>query len=182
MRRILGIVLLLIAVASSPDAFAKSKAPIRIAVTDDLQQVVMARITGAALKKAGFKIEFVDVAAGEVIEGLSSGDLHAEPRYLLRKDAAYGTALENGSIRRLGGLSGNRPDDPVQKLVWAGMKKKWPYAQKMLKTIIFPNAELEALAAKAERDGVDPVVAAWMKDNRKRWKRWVTASTNWMKP
>lgn len=182
MQRFLRVALVLVVALLSGPALAKSKVPIKIAVTEEMQQEVMARITGAALQKAGFKVEFVETGRAEVIESLSTAKVHLQPRYLLRKDAAYGIALEERTINKLGGLAGNRRDDPVQKLVWGGMKRKWPDARKMLKTMIFPAEELEALAARAETEGVDPVVDQWMKDHRKRWKRWVTASTNWMKP
>ena len=163
-------------------AMAKSKAPIRIAITGETQQVVMARIAGAALKKAGFKVEYVETASTDLIAALSDAKVHVHPEYPVSGDAAYEAALAEKEIRTLGGRNGNGRDEPVQKLVWGGMKKKWPYARKMLKTMIFPTDELQALAARADAEGVDPVVADWMKQNRKRWKRWVSASTNWMKP
>lgn len=183
MFRAFGYFLLLLGALAVTPAESKSKTPILIALTGETQQAVMARIAGAALRKAGFKVGYVEVPAGDVIQAVTEAKVHVDPEFIVDvSNGAYETALADNKIQTLGGRKGNGREEPVQKVVWPGVKRKWPYARKMLKTMIFPTEELQGLSDRAETDGIEPVVADWMKQNRKRWKRWVSASTNWMKP
>jgi ABC-type proline/glycine betaine transport system substrate-binding protein len=172
-------------VANVEDASAKSRDPIRIGVGPQTRQQIMAHIAGQALQRAGFKVEFVEMTGASPVALIAAGDAHFDPEFRVETArAAYTQALAEEKISSLGGLAGNGFDEPEQKIIWAGMNRKWPNAEKMLKTMIFSADELGALARSVDDDGQarDAVVSSWMKQNKSVWKRWISASTNWMKP
>lgn len=167
------------------NASAKSRDPIRIGVGTETRQQIMAHIAGQALKRAGFKVEFVEMSGASPVVLIAAGDAHFDPEFQVETaEADYARALADEKISSLGGLAGNGFDEPGQKIIWAGMTNKWPNAEKMLKTMIFPTDELDALARSVDKDGQTraAVVSGWMKQNTSVWKRWISASTNWMKP
>ena len=92
-------------------------------------------------------------------------------------------AVEARTVRSLGGITANDPDEEMLKLVWPGMKKRWPDAQKMLKRMVIPADDIAAISDQlAGGEGADAVADAWWKANKKAWKPWIAASKNWMKP
>jgi ABC-type proline/glycine betaine transport system substrate-binding protein len=50
--------------------------------------------------------------------------------------------------------------------------------------MFFPPEELDRMAqdVDAGRSTIDQVVDDWMNGNQSSWKRWITASKNWMTP
>ena len=181
------LVCIVVLLAPGNDALAKSRAPIKVVMNDQTGQRIMAQIAGRALVIAGYKVEFVELdadAAGQ-IEMMASGAVHFQPIFMVA-DAEQDLARARADKRivSLGGLGGNRADDPALKIIWAGMKKKWPGAEKMLKTMIFPWQELDRMAqvVDAGNSTMDDVVSDWMNNNKPTWKRWITASKNWMTP
>ena len=164
---------------------AKSRDPIRIGVSSETSQQIIARITGRALKSAGFNVEFVEFDSAAGLETIATGKVHFDPKFTIAAHQAdLAIAIEEERIRSLGGLAKNGRDEPTLKLAWTGMGNKWPYAEKMLKTMVFPTGELDTLAQAVDGGGqtLDQVVEDWMKNNKPVWKRWTAASTNWMKP
>ena len=178
--RFLLIAFLALAVAAPADA--RSRDPIRFAEGQSAAQKVVIPLAHHALKKAGFKTEVVPVP-DDLVAALADGRVHAHPAVIVADQPALAMAIDVRSVRSLGGLEGNRPDEAVMKIVWPGMKKKWADAQKMLKRMVLPAADVTAMAAEVEA-GTTPedVANAWWKANKKRWSPWIAASKNWMKP
>ena len=172
-----------LALAGVPEA--KSKDPIKVVLGSETSQHVMAQITGRALIKAGFKVEYVELAPDAVVGTLASGTVHVHPDFAVAgAETELETALTDGRVVSLGGRQTNDRDEPTQKIVWTGMKQKWPYAMKQLKRMVFPTDELARLANDADSTDRTPeqVADAWMAENRETWKSWLSASKNWMKP
>lgn len=172
----------LAAMGAAPTAIAaKSKAPIRLALGQDIDSRVIAALASKALRKSGFKVEVVDIPDDQSIEALISGALHAHPN--LARSRVLEEAIADKAVRSLGGRVGNKADEPVMKVVATSMKKKWPDAQKMLKRMVLSDAKLADITALV-KGGASPedAVTAWWKTNKKTWSPWIAASKNWMKP
>lgn len=164
-------------------ASAKSRDPIRIAMGQDAGQKVVAQIVARALKRSGFKSEFVDLPVTGMVDAIRDGAIHAHPAAFFAKHPALAQSIEDREVRSLGGLANNRKQDEVLKLVWPGMKKKWPNAQKMLKRMIVLDADVAEMSEAVEAgEAPEAVAKAWWKANPKSWKPWIAASKNWMKP
>ncbi len=168
---------------------AKSRDPIRVGLNNQTSQQVLAHIARRALVKAGFKVEFIQMGVGPNstarVEMIASGLAHFQPVFAVADaEDDLAKALADKRIFSLGGLRSNGKDEPTLKIVWAGMRKKWPFAEKMLKTMIFPSEELDRMAQAVDTGNstMDQVVDDWIKNNQPTWKRWVSASRNWMKP
>lgn len=170
-----------LAAAAPKILWAKSKDSIRLAAGNDLDSQVMAALAAKALRKSGFKVELVEIAADQAAEALVGGALHAHPNLL--RSARLDTAIADKTVRSLGGRVANKRDEPVLKVVAVAMKRKWPDAQKMLKRMVLSDAKLASIAA-GVTDGASPdeAVAIWWKTNKKTWSPWIAASKNWMKP
>lgn len=165
-------------------AHGKSRDPIIVGMSDEPSQQIMAHIVSRVLKRAGFNSEIVELA-GTNADVIASGSAHFNPSFVVADDAAaLKLAIEDNRVISLGGLEANDQSEPRLKIIWAGLRKKWPYAEKMLKTMTVPHKDLEELAQSvdAENMTVEQVAAGWMKINQSKWKRWLSASTNWMKP
>lgn len=161
--------------------WAKSKDPIRLAAGDDLDSQVMATLAAKALRKSGFKVELIELAADQAAEALVSGALHAHPN--LVRSSGLDMAIADKAVRSLGGRVGNKRDEPVLKVVAITMKLKWPDAQKMLKRMVLSDEMLASITAEVTGGASpDEAVAAWWKANKKTWSPWIAASKNWMKP
>jgi glycine betaine/proline transport system substrate-binding protein len=85
---------------------------------------------------------------------------YTDPAWGLNKEAAYDCG---------------KPRGPVWKAGWAGLKDKWPSAYTAIKNFQISNDEMGALVGAVDLDGkkLDDVVAAWIKDNEARWKKWI---------
>lgn len=68
-----------------------------------------------------------------------------------------------------------KPRGPIWKVAWAGLKDKWPTAHTAIKGFNITNEEMGALVTKIDLESqkLDDVVAAWVKDNEARWKKWI---------
>jgi glycine betaine/proline transport system substrate-binding protein len=68
-----------------------------------------------------------------------------------------------------------KPRGPIWKVAWAGLKDKWPSAHAAIKGFNITNDEMGALVSKIDLESqkLDDVVAAWIKDNEPRWKKWI---------
>ena len=160
---------------------AKSKEPIRLVAGTSVEQQIVTTIAARALRKAGFKYELVEFADPAALTALQEGGAHAH--LTMPSTGALPDVLAAGGIVSLGGLGDNDPTAPVLKIVAKGMKKKWPYAQKLLKRMVLTPEELSALVGAVEGGTpMDQVAANWFKDNPKVWKPWIAAAKNWMKP
>ncbi len=171
-----------LAMGTGQPAQDKSRDPIRVGISDRTSQQVIAHIAGRALAMAGFKVEFVRMD-GESVTLLSSGAIHFDPDVVVA-DPGVTQALADEKVFSLGGLQSNAMDAPSLKLMWPGVHNNWPYAERMLKTMIFPAEDLDQLAGSIEggEQTLDQAVASWMKSNTSTWKRWISGSKNWMKP
>ena len=164
-------------------ASAKSRDPIRIATGMKPAQQIVALIASRALKKSGFRFEMVSIRPDLLGEALREGKIHVHPAAILSERPGLSDRIEAGDVRALGGLIGNGKDEDIQKLVWPGMKRKWPNAQKLLKRMILPPEEIADLV-RGLRGGASAMELSdeWWKANRKTWSPWIAASKNWMKP
>ena len=179
--RILLILALVLGVFGAAEA--NSRKPIRMVEGEgDVQQVVL-HLAIRALRKSGFKIETQTVAQADMIGALAEGRVHAHPTVIAAAHPGLVGAIDTKAVRSLGGISSNNPDEAMLKLVWPGMKKRWPDAQKMLKRMVIPTGDLAAFSDQlAAGQGAEAVATDWWKANKKAWKPWVAASKNWMKP
>jgi glycine betaine/proline transport system substrate-binding protein len=68
-----------------------------------------------------------------------------------------------------------KPEGPIWKVAWAGMKDKWPGAHAAAVAFNISSDEMNAMVAAADLDGkeVDAVVAEWLAANEDRWRAWV---------
>ena len=164
-------------------AMAKSRAPIRFADGETAAQKVVIAISMQALKKAGFKSQVVPVDRASLLSALGNGTVHAHPAVIGANHTGLAAAIDAKMVRSLGGLAKNDPDGAILKLIWPGMKSKWPDAQKLLKRMIISEADRRVMAdAVAAGQSPDEVALAWWTANRRIWKPWIAASKNWMKP
>jgi len=62
----------------------------------------------------------------------------------------------------------------IEKIIWTGMKDKWPGAVKMLTAYKFYNSDQAILMKAVDNDGEDilEVTAEWIKNNEAKWKPW----------
>ena len=180
MRLILALLLI---VSTVPGVSAKSRDPIHIATGIKPAQQVVAEIVSLALKKSGFRSEKVVIPPHGLGTALADGSVHMHPSAILSERPGLGDLIASGKVRTLGGLIGNGRDEDIQKLVWPGMKRKWPNAQKMLKRMVLTPAQIaDLLRAMQSGTAAADVAAAWWKENPKVWSPWIAASKNWMKP
>lgn len=162
---------------------AKSKAPIVLGEGPEISQQIVASITARALEKAGFKYEIVRIDDAAVVAALTSNALHAHLSLPEETATGLSAAAETRALTLLGGLKGNQMDEPVLKVVSPGMKRKWPYAQKMMKRMVLAPEIVAGLVREVETGrSVDDVAGTWMTANKKTWTPWIAASKNWMKP
>ncbi len=186
LRSATGLVLFLVVVVMlSLPAAAKSRDPIRFVRGETMEQQIFVQIAGMTLEKSEFKVTYVDIDLTNRTEAMASGVAHVFLEFPVTdaKDA-LAAARKKRRVRVLGGRLRNGRNEATLKVVWEGMQAKWPYAIKVIKTMTFPNDELRALAARASAEGLSPeaVAADWMAANVPIWKRWRTASKNWMTP
>jgi glycine betaine/proline transport system substrate-binding protein len=68
-----------------------------------------------------------------------------------------------------------KPEGPIWKVAWAGMKDKWPGAHAAAVAFNISSDEMNAMVAAADLDGkeVDAVVAEWLAANEDRWRAWI---------
>ena len=68
-----------------------------------------------------------------------------------------------------------KPRGPIWKVAWAGLKKKWPGAYKIISNFKISNDEMGKMVADVDLDKkkLSDVVAAWMKANGARWQAWI---------
>jgi ABC-type proline/glycine betaine transport system substrate-binding protein len=176
------ILTVLFLVAAAPDSVSAES--IRIAVNEATSQRVIARITGEALKEAGFAVEYVEVAAATQYSMIAAGDVHVQPDATDTTDNTdYQIALATGRIVDLGQRATKKGDSTSRKIMWTGVSGKWPGAAKLLRNMTLATEDQTAMATAIDGEGrdIDEVVAEWMTANSKRWKFWTAASTNWMK-
>ncbi|MEL7153913.1 MAG: glycine betaine ABC transporter substrate-binding protein [Pseudomonadota bacterium] len=177
------VVLALLIALIAGSASAKSRDPIRIATGMKPAQQIVALIASRALKKSGFRFEMVSIRPDLLGEALTNGNVHVLPAAILSERPGLSDRIAADEVRALGGLIGNGRDEDIQKLVWPGMKRKWPNAQKMLKRMVL-RPEVIADLVRGLRSGAsaEDVAATWWKANKKTWSPWIAASKNWMKP
>ena len=164
-----------------PAEAAKSKLPIKIAVTETLGQQIAAHIAAAALKKAKYRVELVRTNGAGQFPLIAGGEIHLQPQARPEADG-YAAAVESGKVLVLGPLG---PDPGSgDKVIWQHMAKTWPGAVKVLRTFSLTGDHRAALAAEVEDKGRDleAVVQDWMAANRKTWKKWTASDGNWMRP
>lgn len=67
----------------------------------------------------------------------------------------------------------------VRKVVWAGMRDKWPAAEKLLKALTITNDEQIVLINMLDKEGksLDEVAANWLAANDAKWRGWVADAT-----
>ena len=68
-----------------------------------------------------------------------------------------------------------KPEGPIWKVAWAGMKDKWPGAHAAAVAFNISSDEMNALVAAVDLDGqsVEEVVAGWLAANEARWRAWI---------
>jgi glycine betaine/proline transport system substrate-binding protein len=73
---------------------------------------------------------------------------------------------------------GNPKAGWLKKGVWAGMKDKWPCAEKLIENIDFTNAMIADAAAKVDVGGMEPEDAAekWLEENKETADSWIPGS------
>ncbi len=66
----------------------------------------------------------------------------------------------------------------IKKMVWVGMKDKWPAAYRLLQNYILTNADQEPMMAAIDLNGepLEEVTKAWVDANEARWRAWVDAA------
>ncbi len=64
---------------------------------------------------------------------------------------------------------------PVWKMLWPGLKDKWPAAYSVLKAYQLDNRSQEVMMDLIDNEGqdLDAVTRAWVEDNRAVWQPWV---------
>jgi len=175
--------MLMTSIAMSPVS-AKSKDPIRIGVSDQTRHQIVAHIIARTLSKAGFKSQFATLGDSQ-LDMLVSGAAHVNMAFSpAGSKVAFDRALAEKEIYSLGGLETNAADEAELKVIWSGVRRKWPNAEKMLKTIILKADDFEQISTSIDTGNVtlEQSVDKWMLANRPAWKRWLTAAKNWMKP
>ncbi len=68
-----------------------------------------------------------------------------------------------------------KPRGPIWKVAWAGLKKKWPGAHKIIQNFKLSNDEMGKMVADVDlkKQKLGDVVAAWMGANGSRWQAWI---------
>ncbi len=68
-----------------------------------------------------------------------------------------------------------KPRGPIWKVVWAGVKDKWPGAYAAIRAFRVTNDEMGDMIGRVDLEGqsVEAVVADWMAKNEDRWKAWI---------
>ncbi|MEX2318593.1 MAG: ABC transporter substrate-binding protein [Bauldia sp.] len=68
-----------------------------------------------------------------------------------------------------------KPEGPIWKVAWAGMKDKWPGAHAAAVAFNISSDEMNALVAAVDLDGqsVEDAVAGWLAANEDRWRAWI---------
>lgn len=68
-----------------------------------------------------------------------------------------------------------KPRGPIWKVVWAGVKEKWPGAYAAIRAFRVTNDEMGEMIGRVDLEGqsVEVVVADWMAKNEDRWKAWI---------
>ena len=87
-------------------------------------------------------------------------ECYADPAWGINKSAKYDCG---------------KPRGPIWKVAWAGLKKKWPGAHKIISNFKLSNDEMGRMVADVDLDKkkLSDVVAAWMKANGARWQAWI---------
>ncbi len=67
----------------------------------------------------------------------------------------------------------------ILKVVWPGMKEKWPAAYKLIQELKFGNDEDIALSYSIESGGkkLDDVADQWIAEHEAVWKAWIAAAS-----
>ena len=67
------------------------------------------------------------------------------------------------------------PVQEIKKLVWAGLRDKWPGAHRFLRNVRITNEIQNAMVLKIDVDGekIEDVVAEWIDNNESTWSWWV---------
>ncbi|MCH7659813.1 MAG: hypothetical protein IH933_04285 [Euryarchaeota archaeon] len=83
-----------------------------------------------------------------------------DPSWGLNPDATYDCDWERGYIK---------------KMIWSGMKDKWPAAYRLLQNYTLTNDDQNPMMKAIDVDGRDlvEVVQEWLDENEARWKPWV---------
>ena len=68
-----------------------------------------------------------------------------------------------------------KPQGPIWKVAWTGVKDKWPGAHSAIEAFRVTNDEMGDMVAKVDLEGkrVEDVVSEWMTKNEDRWKKWI---------
>lgn len=83
-----------------------------------------------------------------------------DPSWGLNPDATYDCDWERGYIK---------------KMIWSGMKDKWPAAYRLLQNYTLTNEDQNPMMKAIDVDGRDlvEVVSEWVEANQARWRPWV---------
>jgi glycine betaine/proline transport system substrate-binding protein len=89
-----------------------------------------------------------------------SPECYADPAASVNPSAAYDCA---------------KPEGPIWKAAWVGMKDKWPGAHKAAVAFNITSDEMNKMVGEVDLDGkeVDAVVTEWIAANEDRWKAWL---------
>jgi len=68
-----------------------------------------------------------------------------------------------------------KPTGAIWKVVWAGLKDKWPGAFTAIQAYTMDNAEMGALVSKVDLEGqtAEAVAVEWIGANEARWQEWI---------
>ncbi|MEO0618421.1 MAG: ABC transporter substrate-binding protein [Pseudomonadota bacterium] len=93
------------ALAGFAASAAHAADPIKIAINEWTGQHISAHLAGAALKKAGFEVEFVTAGAVPQFAAISQGQIHLQPEVWDNNVGdVYPKAVEKGDIIKVGSL------------------------------------------------------------------------------
>jgi len=67
------------------------------------------------------------------------------------------------------------PVEEIKKLMWGGIREKWPAAYRLIRNFTLDNDAQNAMVMKIDVDGekLEDVIAQWMDDNQDVWRPWV---------